>query len=62
LLWWTGHAPAPAPGTSWNGVGLSSYLSGNAELDQVVQETEMPNLFLVSSGHSPNPSELLARH
>jgi protein-tyrosine kinase len=44
-----------------NGVGLSSYLSGNAELDQIVQETELPNLYLVSSGPiPPNPSELLA--
>jgi len=44
-----------------NGVGLSNYLSGNAELSQIVQETELPNLFLVSSGPiPPNPSELLA--
>ncbi|HEU5180543.1 MAG TPA: polysaccharide biosynthesis tyrosine autokinase [Candidatus Polarisedimenticolia bacterium] len=44
-----------------NAVGLSSYLSGNAELDSIVQETQIPNLFLVSSGPiPPNPSELLA--
>ena len=46
---------------SGNGHGLSSYLSGNAELDPIIQETEIPNLFLVSSGPvPPNPSELLA--
>ena len=44
-----------------NAVGLSSYLSGNAELDPIIQDTQIPNLFLVSSGPiPPNPSELLA--
>ncbi|HEV8374972.1 MAG TPA: polysaccharide biosynthesis tyrosine autokinase [Candidatus Polarisedimenticolia bacterium] len=44
-----------------NGAGLSNYLSGNADLDSLIQETEIPNLFLVSSGPiPPNPSELLA--
>jgi polysaccharide biosynthesis transport protein len=41
--------------------GLSSYLSGNSDLDEIIQGTEIPNLFLVSSGPiPPNPSELLA--
>jgi capsular exopolysaccharide synthesis family protein len=44
-----------------NGAGLSNYLSGNAPLEALIQETEIPNLFLVSSGPiPPNPSELLA--
>ncbi|HEV8334808.1 MAG TPA: polysaccharide biosynthesis tyrosine autokinase [Candidatus Polarisedimenticolia bacterium] len=44
-----------------NFAGLSSYLSGNADLGEIVQETEIPNLFLVASGPiPPNPSELLA--
>ena len=44
-----------------NAGGLSNYLSGNADLDDIVQDTEIPNLFLVSSGPiPPNPSELLA--
>ena len=44
-----------------NAQGLSSYLSGNAELVQILQDTEVPNLTLVSSGPiPPNPAELLA--
>ncbi len=44
-----------------NAVGLSSYLSGNTELGPIIQDTQIPNLFLVSSGPiPPNPSELLA--
>jgi len=43
-----------------NGVGLSNYLSGNAEIEEIFQPTEIPNLFLASSGPvPPNPSELL---
>jgi capsular exopolysaccharide synthesis family protein len=43
-----------------NEKGLSTYLSGLHELDQVVQLTDIDNLFLVSGGPvPPNPSELL---
>lgn len=40
--------------------GLSSYLSGNAELEEIVQKTEIPGLQIITSGPiPPNPSELL---
>lgn len=43
-----------------NEKGLSTYLSGLHEFDQVVQSTAIDNLFLVSGGPvPPNPSELL---
>ena len=43
-----------------NSPGLSRYLSGNAELDDVIKPTEIPHLYLVSSGPLPtNPIELL---
>jgi capsular exopolysaccharide synthesis family protein len=43
-----------------NQVGLSSYLAGLAEFDDVVQPTAYENLFMVSGGPvPPNPSELL---
>jgi capsular exopolysaccharide synthesis family protein len=43
-----------------NDQGLSTYLSGIATFEQVVQTTEIQNLFLVSGGPvPPNPSELL---
>jgi capsular exopolysaccharide synthesis family protein len=43
-----------------NDHGLSTYLSGISQFDQVVQTTEIENLFLVSGGPvPPNPSELL---
>jgi capsular exopolysaccharide synthesis family protein len=43
-----------------NGVGLSNFLSGNAELDSVIKRTEIPNLCYILSGPlPPNPSELL---
>jgi capsular exopolysaccharide synthesis family protein len=43
-----------------NEKGLSTYLSGLHELEQVVQSTAIENLFLVSGGPvPPNPSELL---
>ncbi len=46
------HAP--------NTVGLSSYLSGNAQPAELMQETEVPNLLAITSGPiPPNPSELL---
>src|SRR5690606_13977297 len=43
-----------------NTIGLSTYLSQISTFEEVVQETEIKNLFLVSGGPvPPNPSELL---
>lgn len=43
-----------------NDVGLSSYLTGNASLEQVFQDTDIPGLHVLTSGPiPPNPSELL---
>lgn len=43
-----------------NDQGLSTYLSGISDFNQIVQNTEIENLFLVSGGPvPPNPSELL---
>lgn len=43
-----------------NDLGLSTYLSGISTFDEVVQNTEIDNLFLISGGPvPPNPSELL---
>ena len=44
-----------------NELGLSSFLSGNAEVSEILQEGNIPNLYVVTSGPlPPNPSELLA--
>jgi len=41
-------------------MGMSTYLSGQSELLPLIQETEVPNLFAVTSGHiPPNPAELI---
>lgn len=43
-----------------NLVGVVNYLIGQKNLDEVVQNTEIPNLDVISSGPiPPNPSELL---
>jgi succinoglycan biosynthesis transport protein ExoP len=43
-----------------NGVGLSSFLSGNADLEAVIQKSKFPELYYIPSGPiPPNPSELL---
>lgn len=43
-----------------NEVGLSTFLSGLSDFNQVIQNTEIENLFLISGGPvPPNPSELL---
>ncbi len=43
-----------------NGVGLSNFLSGNAELRSVIKRANIPNLYYIPSGPiPPNPSELL---
>jgi capsular exopolysaccharide synthesis family protein len=44
-----------------NEVGVSSFLSGNAPAEDLIQDTMVPNLFAITSGPvPPNPSELLA--
>ena len=41
--------------------GLSQFLSGQCKIDEVVLETNISNLFVITSGRvPPNPSELLA--
>lgn len=43
-----------------NATGMSAYLSGEAELMAVIQETRIPKLYAIPSGAIPlNPSELL---
>lgn len=45
-----------------NEVGLSQYLSGMATRQEIIQSTEIENLYLISGGPiPPNPSELLLR-
>lgn len=45
-----------------NEVGLSSYLSGLVPLEEVIQKTNIDNLFMISGGPvPPNPAELLLR-
>lgn len=43
--------------------GLTNYLFGEVELEDVVAETIVPGLFLITAGSSPsNPAELLESH
>lgn len=43
-----------------NDMGLTSYLAGDAGVDDIIHPTPMPGLFLVPSGPlPPNPAELL---
>jgi capsular exopolysaccharide synthesis family protein len=43
-----------------NGVGLSNFLSGHAELESIIKKTDIPNLCYIPSGPiPPNPSELI---
>ncbi len=43
-----------------NGAGLSNFLSGHAELESIIKNTEIPNLYYIPSGPiPPNPSELI---
>lgn len=40
--------------------GLTSYLSGNASLGEVICDTNVPNLLIIPSGkHTPNPTRLI---
>jgi polysaccharide biosynthesis transport protein len=42
-------------------VGLVNYLTGNAPVEEIIQETSIPHLSIIESGPiPPNPSELLA--
>lgn len=44
-----------------NRLGLTNLLTGSAKLEEVVQRTVVPNLFLIPAGPiPPNPAELLA--
>lgn len=44
-----------------NEKGLSTYLSNNCELENIIYQTEIKNLWTIPSGPiPPNPSELLA--
>ncbi|PLX24020.1 MAG: hypothetical protein C0597_00360, partial [Marinilabiliales bacterium] len=41
--------------------GLSNYLSGGSDLQEVIQETNITNLSIITTGPiPPNPSELIA--
>jgi succinoglycan biosynthesis transport protein ExoP len=43
-----------------NGVGLTSYLTGNATLADIIKEVDIPNLSIIPTGQLPvNPTELL---
>lgn len=45
-----------------NRTGLSQYLSGLANMEEIMQATKVPNLVLIAGGPMPpNPSELLLR-
>lgn len=44
-----------------NEIGISAYLSNRAELTDVIKETTIPNLNVITSGKTPpNPAELLS--
>ena len=44
-----------------NEIGISSYLSNMATLEQIVKDTDVPNVKVITSGIiPPNPAELLA--
>lgn len=46
--------------TNGSGSGMSKYLSFNAEYEDVIQETDVPNLWFAPSGTPPpNPAELI---
>jgi succinoglycan biosynthesis transport protein ExoP len=42
-------------------LGVADVIAGSVELDQGVQETDIPNLHIMTAGHrAPNPSEMLS--
>jgi capsular exopolysaccharide synthesis family protein len=45
-----------------NSIGMSTYLSGKNDIDQIIQTSEYDNLDVITSGPiPPNPSELIMR-
>ncbi len=41
--------------------GLSTYLSGHSNLDMIIKDSSIPNLYMISNGPlPPNPTELLS--
>ncbi|MDA2918210.1 polysaccharide biosynthesis tyrosine autokinase [Desulfobacterota bacterium AH_259_B03_O07] len=43
-----------------NGLGLTSYLTGNASLEEIINKVDIPNLSIITTGQLPvNPAELL---
>ncbi|MCK8494876.1 polysaccharide biosynthesis tyrosine autokinase [Spirosoma sp. RP8] len=52
--------PDDYPGTT-NTAGISSYLVGELEIEDIILDTNTPNLYIIPSGYTPtNPSELIA--
>lgn len=48
-------------GTGGGGIGLTNYLAGQTQLDQVIRRTPVKNLDILPAGsRSPNPAELLS--
>jgi capsular exopolysaccharide synthesis family protein len=46
-----------------NNDGMSTFLSGNATFDDIIQKTSVENLWFASAGPiPPNPAELIERH
>ena len=46
-----------------NADGMSTFLSGNSDLSSLIQQSDIPNLYAVTSGRlPPNPAELLGSH
>ncbi|KRN88385.1 polysaccharide biosynthesis tyrosine autokinase [Ligilactobacillus ceti] len=44
-------------------LGLTNYLSGLSSLDDILYQSELPNLTIIPAGnYSPNPTELLESH
>jgi capsular exopolysaccharide synthesis family protein len=43
-----------------NSAGMSTFLSGNSDLSSLIQQSQIPNLFVVPAGRiPPNPAELV---
>ncbi len=43
-------------------VGLSDYLTGRADFDQIIRESKVPGMFVITAGRTyQNPAELLSR-
>ncbi|NQT95804.1 MAG: polysaccharide biosynthesis tyrosine autokinase [Candidatus Omnitrophica bacterium] len=46
-----------------NNIGLSSFISGQSDQKNLIQQTDVDNLSLITSGpYTPNPSELISTH